>query len=183
MAQMGEAQEDDGGEKPRFASLQRGQHIETISLEEALELFKLPRQLGEFEDKVVTIGIGRFGPYIRHNNKFVSLKKDVDDPYSIDLETSIERIKDKREADIKKIIKTFEEEPGLSVLNGRWGPYISFKKKNYRIPKTVEAGELSLKECLELVEKGGKASTTKKGAAKKKISTKKSTAKKSTKKK
>ncbi len=183
MAQMGESQEGEEAEKPRFASLQRGQHIETISLEEALELFKLPRQLGEFEDKVVTIGIGRFGPYIRHNNKFVSLKKDVDDPYSIDLETSIERIKEKREADIKKIIKTFDEEPELSVLNGRWGPYISFKKKNYRIPKTVEASKLSLKDCLELVEKGAKGSTAKKGAAKQKSSTKKSTAKKSTRKK
>ncbi len=178
MAQMGEAQEEEGGEKPRFASLQRGQHIETISLEEALELFKLPRQLGEFEEKTVTIGIGRFGPYIRHDSKFVSLKKDVDDPYSIDLETAIERIKEKREADIKKIIKTFDEEPELRLLNGRWGPYIAYKKKNYRIPKTTNAEELSLKECLELVEKGSKGSTTKKGAAKKKPSAKKSTKKK-----
>ena len=124
MAQLGESQEDGEGEKPRFASLQRGQHIETITLEEALELFRLPRKLGEFEDKQVTIGIGRFGPYIRHDNKFVSLKKGEDDPYSIDLETAIVRIKDKREADLKKIIKVFDEEPELKLLNGRWGPYI-----------------------------------------------------------
>jgi len=164
MAQIGENQEE-GGEKPRFASLQRGQHIETITLEEALELFRLPRKLGEFEGKQVTIGIGRFGPYIRHDNKFVSLKKGEDDPYTIDLETAIERIKEKREADIKKVIKTFEEEPELKILNGRWGPYIAFKGKNFRIPKTINAEELGIEECLELIKKGSKRTSSAKSSA------------------
>ena len=164
MAQIGDNQEE-GGEKPRFASLMRGQHLETITLEEALELFRLPRSLGEFEGKEVTIGIGRFGPYIRHDNKFVSLKKGEDDPYTIDLETAIERIKEKREADIKKVIKTFDEEPELKILKGRWGPYISFKGKNFRIPKTVNAEELGVEECLELVKKGSKSSSSAKGTA------------------
>jgi DNA topoisomerase-1 len=183
MAQLGETSEDEE-EKPKFSSLRRGQHIETITLEEALELFKLPRQLGEFEGKVVTIGIGRFGPYIRHDSKFTSLKKGEDDPYSIDLETAIQRIQDKREADNKKIIKTFEEETELQILNGRWGPYIAYKGKNYRIPKTTNAEALDLKACLELVEKGAKKTTTKKGAktgTAKKSTKKTSTAKKSSK--
>ncbi len=183
MAQLGESQEDGEGEKPKFASLQRGQHIETITLEEALELFKLPRKLGEFEGKQVTIGIGRFGPYIRHDNKFVSLKKGEDDPYTIDLETAIERIKEKREADIKKIIKLFDEEPELKVLNGRWGPYISYKGKNFRIPKSVEADKLTLEQCMEYVEKGSKGTKTKGSTAKKSSAKKKTTTKKSTKKK
>jgi DNA topoisomerase-1 len=192
MAQLGESQEDGEGEKPRFASLQRGQHIETITLEEALELFRLPRKLGEFEDKQVTIGIGRFGPYIRHDNKFVSLKKGEDDPYTIDLETAIQRIKDKREADLKKIIKIFEEEPELKLLNGRWGPYISYKGKNYRIPKTVDAEKLTLEQCLEYVEKGSKGAkgtktkvrkSTAKSTSTKKSTDKKTASKKSTKKK
>jgi DNA topoisomerase-1 len=166
MAQLGESSED-SDEKPKFASLQRGQHIETITLEEALELFRLPRKLGEFEGKQVTIGIGRFGPYIRHDNKFVSLKKDVDDPYTIDLETAIERIKEKREEDIKKVLKTFDEEPELKILKGRWGPYIVYKGKNYRMPKSANVDELDVKACLEIVEKGTKSSKTKKGTAKK----------------
>ncbi|NPA37760.1 MAG: type I DNA topoisomerase [Chlorobi bacterium] len=169
MAQLGEASED-GEEKPKFASLQRGQHIETITLEEALELFRLPRNLGEFEGKQVTIGIGRFGPYIRHDNKFVSLKKGEDDPYTIDLETAIERIREKREDDIKKILKTFDDEPELKILKGRWGPYISYKGKNYRMPKTVNVEDLDVKQCMELIEKGTKSTkgkkTTKKSSSK-----------------
>ena len=183
MAQLGETPEDGEGEKPKFASLQRGQHIETITLEEALELFRLPRNLGEFEGKQVTIGIGRFGPYIRHDNKFVSLKKGEDDPYTIDLETAIERIKEKREADLKKIIKVFDEDPDMKLLNGRWGPYISYKGKNYRIPKTVDAEKLTLEECLEYVEKGSKGTKStkaKKSTAARKTTTKKTTAKKTT---
>ncbi len=178
MAQLGDSQEDGEGEKPRFASLQKGQHIETITLEEALELFKLPRKLGEFEGKVVTIGIGRFGPYIRHDNKFTSLKKGEDDPYTIDLETAVERIKEKREADIKKIIRVFDDEPELKLLNGRWGPYISYKGKNFRIPKSVDAETLTKEQCMEYVEKGSKSTK-----AKKKTTAKKGSAKKSTKKK
>lgn len=150
MAQLGEASEDEE-EKPKFAGLRSGQHIETITLEEALDLFKLPRDLGEFEGKKVVIGIGRFGPYIRHDGKFVSLKKE-DDPYEIELETSIEKILIKREDDNKKLIKTFEEESELKVLNGRWGPYISYKKKNYKIPKDTKAEELNLEDCMKLIE-------------------------------
>lgn len=137
VAQIGGAEGDE--EKPRFASLKKGQLIATITLDEALALFDLPRKLGEFEDKEVVIGVGRFGPYARHDGKFVSLAK-TDDPYTIELPRAIElieqkRIKDKR---MKEPIKTFAEEPGLQVLNGRYGPYIAFDGKNYRIPKGQE---------------------------------------------
>ena len=178
MAQIGESSEETE-EKPKFASLRKGQHIETITLEEALDLFKLPRTLGEFEDKVVVIGIGRFGPYIRHDSKFVSLKKGEDDPMEIDLDTAIVRIQTKREEDAKKMIKVFDEEPDLQVLNGRWGPYIKYQKKNYKIPKDKVAEELSYDDCKQLIadqDKGG----GKKTSAKKKTTTKKTTAKKTT---
>lgn len=151
LAQLGEASTDGEGEKPQFASLQAGQHLETITLEEALDLFKLPRDLGEYENKKVTVAIGRFGPYVRHNNKFVSLGKE-DDPFSINLERAIELIEAKREKDRKAIIKVFDEEPDLRVLNGRWGPYISYKKKNYKIPKKVKAEDLTLEDCLKIIE-------------------------------
>ncbi|MCG8581936.1 MAG: type I DNA topoisomerase [Bacteroidales bacterium] len=176
LAQIGVSSDDEEAEKPRFASLRKGQHLETITLEEALDLFKLPRTLGEFENKVVVIGIGRFGPYIRHDSKFVSLKKGVDDPFEIDLETAIERIKTKREEDLKKIIKLFDEEPELQILNGRWGPFIKYQKKNYKIPKDKNAEELSLEDCKALIEADTK-STAKKGT---KTAAKKTTAKKTT---
>src|SRR5690606_18584627 len=140
----------DENEKPAFASLTREQHIETITLEAALKLFELPRDLGLYEDKKLVVGIGRFGPYVRHYGKFVSLKKDVDDPLEIVLERAIELIEEKREKDNKKIIKAFEEEPGLQILNGRWGPYINFDGGNYKIPKTTEAASLSLEDCRKL---------------------------------
>jgi len=181
LAQIGVSSEDEDAEKPRFSSLRKGQHLETITLEEALELFKLPRTLGEFENKVVVIGIGRFGPYIRHDGKFVSLKKGIDDPYEIDLETAIERIKTKREDDLKKIIKLFDEEPELQILNGRWGPFIKFQKKNYKIPKDKNAEELSLDDCKALIEADSKTSTKKGGkTAAKKTTDKKTTTKKTT---
>lgn len=150
LAQLGEATENGEGEKPQFASLQAGQHLETITLEEALELFKLPRDLGEYEEKKVTVAIGRFGPYVRHDNKFVSLEKE-DDPFSVELKRAIQLIEAKREKDQKAVINIFEEEPELRVLNGRWGPYISYKKKNYKIPKSTKAEELSLEDCLNLI--------------------------------
>lgn len=151
LAQLGETSpEDEGGEKPQFSSLRTGQHIETISLEETLDLFKLPRDLGEYENKKVTAAIGRFGPYIRHDNKFVSLGKE-DDPYTVELDHAIELIEAKREKDRKAVISTFDEEPELRVLNGRWGPYISYKKKNYKIAKTVEAEKLTLDDCMKLI--------------------------------
>ncbi len=151
LAQLGEATEE--GEKPQFASLRPGQHLETITLEEALELFKLPRTLGEFEGKTVTVAIGRFGPYVRHDSKFISLEKNVDDPYSIDLERAIVLIEAKREKDLNAIIKIFEENPEIRILNGRWGPYISFKKNNYKIPKSTDASKLSFDDCMKLIEK------------------------------
>ncbi|MBV5311847.1 MAG: type I DNA topoisomerase [Prolixibacteraceae bacterium] len=151
LAQLGEATEE--GEKPQFASLRAGQHLETITIEEAMELFKLPRNLGDFEGKSVTVAIGRFGPYVRHDSKFISLEKNVDDPYSIDLERAILLIESKREKDLNAVIKIFEENTEVKLLNGRWGPYISFKKNNYKIPKSTDATKLTLDDCLKLIEK------------------------------
>lgn len=185
MAQLGESSTDKDAseeEKPQFASLRRGQHLESITLEEALELFKLPRRIGEFEGKVMTAAIGRFGPYIRHDGKFVSLK--VDDPLEVGEERAIELILEKRQADLDKIINIFErgEEPTIEVLKGRWGPFIKFDGSNYKIPKDVEASELSVDECLELIKNqpAKKKATRKKAAPKKKAAAKKTTAKKKT---
>ncbi len=143
-------------EKPKFASLLKGQSIETITLEEALDLFKLPRSVGEYEGEEVMIGIGRFGPYVRHKSKFYSLKKGVDDPMTITLNRAIELIEEKRKMEAQKHIKKFDEEPGLEILNGRYGPYINFKGKNYKIPKSKKPEELSLEECREIMEKAAK---------------------------
>jgi DNA topoisomerase I len=153
IVQLGESTPGQEKDKPQFASLRAGQLIETITMEEAMELFKMPRELGTFESKMVTVGIGRFGPYIRHNNQFISLSK-TDDPYSIHLERAIELIENKREKEKKDVIKTFSEEPDLKILNGRWGPYLVFKKENFKIPKGTKAEELSLEECMKLVSKG-----------------------------
>ncbi|MBN1986353.1 MAG: DNA topoisomerase I, partial [Prolixibacteraceae bacterium] len=150
VAQLGEATSNGEGEKPQFASLRAGQHLETITLEETLELFKLPRELGEYENKKVTVAIGRFGPYVRHDNKFVSLGKE-DDPFSVELDRAVELIEAKREKDRKAVIQVFDEEPELKVLNGRWGPYISYKKKNYKIPKKTNAEELTLDDCMNII--------------------------------
>jgi DNA topoisomerase-1 len=149
IAQIGEATPE-GEEKPRFASLRPGQRLETITLEEALELFRLPRELGIYENKKVVVGTGRFGPYIRHDNKFVSLAK-TDDPYSVTLERSIELILAKRDKEEKSVIKLFENDPDLKILNGRWGPYIFYKKENYKIPKGKVAEELSYNDCHEII--------------------------------
>jgi DNA topoisomerase I len=151
LAQLGEVTED--GEKPQFASLRQGQHLETITIEEALELFKLPRTLGDFEGKTVTVAIGRFGPYVRHDSKFISLEKDVDDPYSIELDRAIILIETKREKDLNAVIKVFEQDHEVRLLNGRWGPYISFKKNNYKIPKSTDAAALTFEDCMKLIEK------------------------------
>lgn len=147
-AQIGSTDDE---EKPLYASLRKEQLLESITLEDALELFKLPRQVGTFEDKVITAAIGKFGPYIRHDGKFVSLPKEHD-PHTVEEDVAIELIKAKREADAKKIIKVFDENPDVRVLNGRWGPYIAFKKKNFKIPKDVDANELSLEKCIEIIE-------------------------------
>src|SRR5690606_14504361 len=149
--QIGENPDDNGGEKPKFASLRPGQFIESITLEEALELFRLPREVGEFEGKPLTVNIGRFGPYILHDKKFVSIPK-TDDPYTIQADRAIELVKAKREADARKTIKEFDENPDIKVLNGRFGPYIKAGKKNVKIPKDKVPAELTLEECLALVE-------------------------------
>jgi DNA topoisomerase-1 len=156
LAQLGESNsgaEAGNEEKPRFAGLRKDQRLETITLEEALELFKLPRTLGKYEDHDVVVAIGRFGPYVRHNSAFYSLKKDVDDPFTIELDRAVELIEAKREADRKKVIKTFDKED-LRVLNGRWGPYISHKKKNYKIPKKTDPETLTLEDCMKIIEAG-----------------------------
>ena len=156
VAQLGDAGKD---KKPRFARLLKGQLIETITLEEALNLFKLPRTIGVYEEKEVIIGVGKFGPYIRHNDKFYSLKKGIDDPLTIEIERAKELIEEKRKSDRKKVIKTFSEDPDILILKGRYGPYLSYKKKNYRIPKAKDPGALSYEESLELIKKGQKSST------------------------
>jgi len=151
IAQIGEASDE---EKPRFASLLKGQSLETITLEEALDLFRLPRKLDPFEDEELVIGVGKYGPYVRHKSKFYSLSK-TDDPFTIETERAIEIIKEKRTQEENRNIKQFDEEPGLVILNGRYGPYISFNKKNYRIPKSRKPEELTLEECREIIEKAG----------------------------
>lgn len=160
IAQLGEGSADGEGEKPQFSSLRAGQHLENITLDEALELFKLPRELGEYENKKVVVSIGRFGPYVRHDNKFVSLGKG-DDPYVVSLARAIELIDAKRDKDDKSVIRTFAEEPDLKVLNGRFGAYISYKKANYKIPKKVEAEKLTLEDCLKIVKDSPEPKTKK----------------------
>jgi len=142
----------EGEEKPQYASLKHGQFMDTITIEEALELFKLPRTVGTFEDKEIVAAVGRFGPYIRHDGKFASLKKEQD-PLTISEAEAIELIHEKREADANKYIKTFDEDPEAFVLNGRYGPYIKFGKKNVKIPKDKKPEELTYEECKELAEK------------------------------
>jgi DNA topoisomerase I len=149
--QIGENPDDNGGEKPKFASLRPGQFIENITLEDALELMKMPRDLGAFEDKPVVVNIGRFGPYVLHDKKFVSIPKD-EDPYTITEQRAIELIEAKRIADANKTIKLFDANPDIQILNGRFGPYIKAGKKNVKIPKGKEPAELTLEECVALAE-------------------------------
>ncbi|MBC6609422.1 type I DNA topoisomerase [Hymenobacter sp. BT507] len=136
-------------EKPVYASLRKGQFIENLTIDEALELFKLPRIVGQYEDKDMTAAVGRFGPYIRHNSKFYSLGK-TQDPLSISADEAIALIEAKRKADAERLIKEFPENPEVQVLNGRFGPYIVVGKKNVKIPKGEEPADLSLERCLEL---------------------------------
>jgi len=146
IAQMGET---DSPDKPKFAGLRKGQSLETLTLEEALKLFDFPRMLGTFEDSDVTVGIGRFGPYVLHAKKFVSLKK-TDDPAHITIERAIELIEEKRIEGANRTIKSFDERPDVLVLNGRFGPYIAVGKSNIKIPKTMEPANLTLEDCLKL---------------------------------
>ena len=148
MAQIGAQEETD---KPQYAKLLSTQSIETITEEEALALFELPRVVGEFEGEEVKAAIGRFGPYLLHKKKFVSITKDSgQDPYTIKIADAIRLIEDKRVADANRFIMEFEEE-GIQVLNGRWGPYIKKGKQNFKIPKEVEAEKLTLEEVQEII--------------------------------
>lgn len=160
MVQLGAA---DSEEKPKFAQLGAGQSIETITLEEALDLFRLPRDLGEFEGKALTVSSGRFGPYVRHDGKFYSLPKDAD-PFAFTFDEAVGLINAKRQEEANRVIKTFEEEPELEVLNGRYGPYIAYKKKNYKLPKGCVPAELSLEDCMNIIkEQDEKPAAPKKG--------------------
>ena len=134
-------------EKPLFASLLKGQSMSTITLEEALKLFDLPRTLGDFEGKTVVVGIGRFGPYIRHDGKYVSLPKEFT-PQGVSLEDAIMLIQQKREQESQRLIKKFDEDDELELLNGRFGPYIAYKKKNYKLPKGSEPASLTFADCM-----------------------------------
>ncbi|MCD7913791.1 MAG: type I DNA topoisomerase [Tannerellaceae bacterium] len=169
IAQIGQANPDDKtAPKPQFASLMKGQSIEMISLEEALKLFDLPRTVGEYEGQIVVAAVGRFGPFIRYDSKFISIPKHLN-PLSITLDEAIELIGEKRLKDAQKYIKKFEEEPEMEILNGRYGPYIVYKGKNYRIPKMVKKPEkLSLEECRKLVSGADEKPAAKKRTTKKK---------------
>ena len=150
VVQIGTAEDKN---KPQFAQLPKEQSMETITLEEALELFKLPREVGEFEGKPVTIGAGRFGPYVLHDRKYTSLPKSID-PMSITLEEAIALIEEKRQQDNQKHLKIFLEDPKLEVLDGRYGPYLSYDGKNYRLPKNMHerAKELTYDECMKIIQ-------------------------------
>ena len=188
MVQIGQAEDD---EKPQFASLRGDQSITSITLEEALDLFKLPRKVGTYENETITAAIGRFGPYLRHKGAFYSIKEaDGDDPMTIGAERAIEVIEAKRKADRERVIKTFDEsEELMQLLNGRWGPFLKVGKKNFRLPKDVEPEKLTYADCVKIMEaapdkkktSAAKKSTAKKPAAKKSAG-KKSSAKKTAKK-
>jgi DNA topoisomerase-1 len=181
-AQVGTVEDE---EKPRFAGLRPGQSLESITLEEALELFKLPRDLGFTPDgEEVSAGIGRFGPYIRYGSKFVSLKDA--DPHTVTLSEALEVVAAKKQADLDRILRTFEGSD-VQILKGRWGPFISDGKKNARMPKDREPESMTLEECLAALEaapdKRSRKKAAKKAAAKKtprKKTARKKTAKKRT---
>jgi len=152
--------------KPIYAPLRKDQKLETITLEEALDLFKLPRVVGEYEGKEIVSAIGRFGPYIRHDGKFISIKKQFD-PYSITLDEAIQVINAKRVADSEKFIKVFDEDPTYQILNGRWGPYLKAGSKNIKLPKDREPASFTFEECVELANKAGESKGKKKTSRKK----------------
>ena len=149
MVQIGTAEDE---EKPRFAQMPKEQSIESITLEEALELFKLPRNLGSYKGSDIIIGTGRFGPYILHNKAYISLPKE-EDPMTISLETAVALIHQRQVQEEQRHLKSFEEEPKLEVLNGRYGPYLAYEGKNYRLPKSLheKATELTLEQCMDII--------------------------------
>lgn len=148
MIQIGDTESE---EKPRFAGLRKDQNMEHITLAEALKLFDFPRMLGQFEEKDVSVAIGRFGPYVKHNNAFYSLAK-TDDANTILLERAVELIESKRNKEAQSVIKEFSEDSDLKILNGRYGAYISFKKKNFKIPKATEPASLTFNQCMAIIE-------------------------------
>jgi len=163
MVQIGVADET---EKPRFAQLNKGQSIATLTLEEALELFKLPRILGEYEGDEVSVGAGRFGPYVLHQKKYVSIPKGTD-PMEMDLEDAIKLIEERKKTEASAHLKTFEEDAELEVMNGRFGPYLKYKGANYKLPKSIkEPANLTYEECMAFVEKADKTPAEGKTAAK-----------------
>jgi DNA topoisomerase-1 len=177
MIQIGITEDE---EKPRFASLRKGQSIDTISLEDALELFKLPRNLGEYLGEKIESNIGRFGPYVRYKTTFASIKEeDGDDPMTIELERAVEIMEAKLEADKNKYIKVLDEEkPVIEILNGKYGPYLKSGRRNFKLPKDTEKPEdLSRAECLVIMEEAKKKAPAKKAPAKK-TAAKKTAAKK-----
>ena len=149
IVQIGSAEDED---KPRFAQMKKGQTIETITLDEALELFRLPRTLGEFEGYPVSVGTGRFGPYIRHDKFYVSLSG-VADPLTITLEEAVKMIQDKRDAESKKVLKSFPGNQDLEVMNGRYGAYIAYQGSNYKIPKSTDPTTLTEEECMDIIKR------------------------------
>ena len=163
VAQIGSAEDE---EKPRFASLRKNQSIETVTFEEVMDLFKLPRDLGEYEGKVMTVADGRFGAYVKHDGKYFSLKK-TDDPMTITEARAIELIEEKRQQEANKYIKQFETE-GIDICNGRFGPYIACNGSNYKIPKGTDPNALTVEDCQELIAKQGEKTPTKRRFAKKK---------------
>ena len=169
VVQIGAAHADDKeAPKPQFASLMKGQSIDTITLEEALKLFDLPRTVGEYEGKVMVAAVGRFGPFIRHDGKFVSIPKDLN-PLTITAEEAIALIEGKRVKDEQRFIKKFEEDPEMEILKGRFGPYISYQKANYRIPKTVtDPTVLTREDCKKIIAEAGEKPAAKKTTRKKK---------------
>ncbi len=174
MIQIGENTDE---EKPRFSSLQAHQRIETITLHDAMELFKLPRTLGSYQQKEVTVSAGRFGPYVKWGDLFASLTKE-DNPMEIGIDRAIELIEIKKQKDQDKLIRVFDENPDVKILKGRWGPYLAFKKENFRLPKDAVVESISLEDCMKII---GSSSSPKskaasaKPAAKASVSKKKST--------
>ncbi len=179
IVQMGETTDE---EKPKFAGIQKPLTLAGITIEDALELFRFPREIGEYENKTVVVAVGRFGPYVRHDSLFFSIPK-TENPLEVNIEKAIELIEAKRQKDRENTIRIFDENTEVKVLNGRFGPYINYKKKNYKIPKTTDPASLSLDDCLNLIAKAPakKGAGKKKPAAKKKgVSKKKATSKKKT---
>ena len=150
----------DGSDKPHFASLQKNQSVSTITLEEALKLFELPRVLGDFEGGEVSVGVGRFGPYVKHDGKYVSIPKDQS-PQTITLDEAVKLIEEKRSSEAKKVLISFPEDPDMEVLNGRYGVYISYKKQNYKIPKGTDTSSLTYEDCKAIVADEANASKKK----------------------